>query len=68
MYIDTGTFWVVAAVLVIAIGTVYYSLYSRIRSVEKWIIEIKNENHRAHAEIYGGLADIASEIEKKPKK
>jgi CHASE3 domain sensor protein len=68
MYIETGTFWVVAAILAIAIGAVYYNLYSKIRSLEKWITEIKNESHRTHAEIYGGLADISSEIEKKPKK
>lgn len=68
MFIDATTFWIVVAGLAIAIGATFYSLYSKIKSLEKWVTEIKNESHRTHAEIYGGLADIEHEIEKRPKK
>jgi hypothetical protein len=68
MYIEAGTFWAIIAVLAIAIGAVYYALSLKIKTLQKIITDIKNENHRAHADIYGALADISRDIENKPKK
>jgi uncharacterized membrane-anchored protein YhcB (DUF1043 family) len=86
MYIDTGTFWVIAIGLGIAVGVIYYLLNDKIKKnqqdiqsllkairgmadfVDQEFVNVRNENHRANAEIYGNVADALDELDAKTKK
>lgn len=86
MYIDSGTFWVIAIGFCIAIGVVYYLLNEKIKkneqdirallkalrsmadAIDQEFTEVRNENHRASAEIYNNVADVIDELTAKPGK
>lgn len=86
MYIDTGTFWVIAIGLGIAVGLTYYLLNDKIKKnqqdiqsllkairgmadfVDQEFVNVRNENHRANAEIYGNVADALDELDARTKK
>lgn len=86
MYIDTGTFWVIAIGLCIAVGITYYLLNDKIKKnqqdiqallkairgmanfVDQEFVNVRNENHRANAKIYGDVADALDELDAKTKK
>ena len=86
MYIDTGTFWVIAIGLCIAVGLTYYLLNDKIKKnqqdiqsllkairgmadfVDQEFVNVRNENYRANAEIYGNVADALDELDARTKK
>lgn len=61
MYIDSGTFWVIAIALGVAIGVVYYLLDKRVDANTKKTAQVCEVIHQMAEMIDTDLADIRNE-------